>query len=1312
MAQSPIQTPRLPEQDLYFAYHLPAPDRMARFCLSEPDRHDFFIAYTFKAIAMVRALDEAIRAEGFKSWIGDLEALVSQTYQGNVDRGIRESDGFVLLAGAEGIPLDLQDELEQALKLNKLIFLLAHQPLATEHLNLPPLQGLQWAPLTQIESSYGFKGIARLLVHSLTYVRLLARALEWERQSYPNDRLLSLGDLAATQKRLGWIHQHLGSDFEQQPVQRQFLAASAEHIKTGRRTDYFQGQPPDVFISYSSQDRDFVKQLSGSLKDSKLGIWVDWENIPIATNWRDEVMAGIQAAHTLLFVISPHSVRSEHCRWELEQARHCGRRIIPLCCGQGYDPARLKSLELDELSYVSFEELPFQDAAAKVVTAIRTDLTDVKAYNRLYSKAYEWHIHQRDDSLLMDAKDFRRVQSWLRDRQSVAKKADGKTQLVPLHPLQTAYIDASAQAMRAERQQRWLLVGFTAAGFMAALAIAAFARLGEVKALVASLEEKVGLDGLVTALQAGKRLEDNFYLPWLQPDLPLETTTALHQETLSVREVNRLDGHDRAVFDVAFSPNGEMLVSTGEDHTIRPWTLAGAMDDPLQGDAEEVLMVDYSSDGDFFVTGNADSTVQIWSCDPKFIAAHGDSSRVGPRMSDSRYGESLKRLTTRHADCAAVRALEHPGRIARVAVSPGSQYVASASFGGNVQLWTRSDSFRQPRVLPHASGRVLGLDFSAQKRLLVSSDSNGAVKIWNLLDGTEVQSFTADAAVIDVRFSPDGRLVAIGGLDGLLQIWDWENNRSIKLPGHEGVYTRVMFSAKRGKLASADTDGIVNLWDTADLWRALKAGGIDQLEADNPLEPSTLRGHQDAINRIQFSPDGRYLASASLDDTVRIWLTSDGALLDTITGHQDEVLGISFSPPIKNDPYDENELGVAYLASSSRDGTIRVWRINNQVRPLPHENRIYDVAFRPDGKVLATGGRRNISLWRLSDHSRVAHIAARQSGDIFSVHYSPDGNYLVAGDSTGTISLWRPAIDTVYPHRRWPDYPADSDAPRPEVSTVRFSPNGRLIASGWSDGRVTIWDLEGNPLAQYSLAQPVSSLAFNPSGDRLLVATTVPETPAAHQSQQGQIQVLQVNQDTVNEDTVNEDTKGQVELALLTPVGSAQELHQGGILTVAFNPADPHQFTSGGADGTVKLWTLDGALQSTLTGHDDAVTRVDYSANGNILASSSSDSTIKLWQVDQARMISSLKRHKRQVAKVIFNPLDDTILASAGFDDQVLLWSIPPDLGHNPLEKLVAVGCESAERYLNTPRDGSTIQNDQYKSLEEVRTFCKEKAQN
>jgi WD40 repeat protein len=88
-------------------------------------------------------------------------------------------------------------------------------------------------------------------------------------------------------------------------------------------------------------------------------------------------------------------------------------------------------------------------------------------------------------------------------------------------------------------------------------------------------------------------------------------------------------------------------------------------------------------------------------------------------------------------------------------------------------------------------------------------------------------------------------------------------------------------------------------------------------------------------------------------------------------------------------------------------------------------------------------------------------------------------------------------------------------------------------------------------------------------------------------------------------------------------------------------------------------------------------------ARARFIASSSNDGTVKLWHAHSHKLISSLERHDRLVAKVAFNPQDDSMLASAGFDNRVLIWQLPARLNQNTLDRLAVQGCQSAERYIN-----------------------------
>ena len=750
-----------------------------------------------------------------------------------------------------------------------------------------------------------------------------------------------------------------------------------------------------------------------------------------------------------------------------------------------------------------------------------------------------------------------------------------------------------------------------------------------------------------------------------------DVITTLHQEILDSRDLSTLNGHERAAYGVAFSPDGEFIISTGQDATVRVWNFSGPLMPPLTNHQNEVLAVAYSSDGDFFVSGDADGVINLWSCRPTVLSRYRVASETSPEDSS----------TDQDSPCQWIRTLTLPygpspkglfKSIVRLSISPGSQYIAASSFDGNVYLWKRSsgpEPFQFMKRLPH-NGPVFGLDFSPKDRVLVSGDFSGQVKIWPLEEKSEtstpipIDSRKIDDLVYDTRFSFDGKLVAIGGANGLLKIWNRETGNVVDLPGHREGYVHVLFHPFERRLISADTEGNINLWRPEDLNRALD--GSDGDPEDGSSKPIALLGHQGSITRIQLSVNGSYLASASDDDTIRIWLTEDGTLLDVMSGHEDEVLNLAFSAERGG------QYGRSYLASSSRDGTIRLWQINNDVRPLRHGNRLYDVTFHPDGKVLAASGRGRISLWRLKDYKLLGRVSVSEQKqvDILSVHYSPNGDLLAAGDAEGNITLWKHPVDQYQPSgsqanqeenkpsERWKNTGSgESNADNktlPKIAVVRFHPNSQIIAAGSVDGTVRFWDAEGMLLGHQDMVRQnysVTSLDFSREGKYLVVSTSPRSAENAlaesHRSGSGQIEVYEVN---VDEKTL------QVSLGKLSIIDeSTPGAHTNDILTVVINPVNSNEFASGDKDGQIKIWDVEGRLIKTLNSYNgeaennnkNPITSVDYSKDGQLLVSSHEDGTIKFWNLSTGRMISSLKRHESQVAKVVFNPIDSTMLASA-----------------------------------------------------------------
>lgn len=248
-----------------------------------------------------------------------------------------------------------------------------------------------------------------------------------------------------------------------------------------------------------------------------------------------------------------------------------------------------------------------------------------------------------------------------------------------------------------------------------------------------------------------------------------------------------------------------------------------------------------------------------------------------------------------------------------------------------------------------------------------------------------------------------------------------------------------------------------------------------------------LLGHGGAVYLTSFSPDGKYLATASYDRNVRLWDVADPsrpkALGEPLTGHTSWVSTSVFAPDGRT------------LASAGDDGTIRLWDVRDPSAPRSfgapltghRGGTIYLLAFSPDGKTLASVGEdRTVRLWDVSDPAHVTALGAPLTGHtapVRAVAFGPDGKTLATGGDDDTIRLW----DTADPRDPAP-LGTVLEGHTAGVHSVAFSPDGKTLASGSSDNTVRLWDVAdprhasalGSPLTGHTA--PVWSVAFSPEG--------------------------------------------------------------------------------------------------------------------------------------------------------------------------------------------------------------------------------------
>ncbi len=504
------------------------------------------------------------------------------------------------------------------------------------------------------------------------------------------------------------------------------------------------------------------------------------------------------------------------------------------------------------------------------------------------------------------------------------------------------------------------------------------------------------------------------------------------------------------------------------------------------------------------------------------------------------------------------------------AVSPTGDRFATAQ-GPVANLWD-STEFTTLASLEGHTGDVTGVSFTRDGRRLLTVGNDGLVLLWDARNGQSLQRLlSGNSRAVYGPISADGTVILAGDSsegEDALDIWDTNSDRRVGKPlvGHTDAVHGYSVSPDGRLLATASFDGSVRLWDTS---------------TGEPVGEPFL-GHAGRVLFAVFSPDGQSLATGATDSKVMLWDVATHTQLGApLIGHSNWVRVAEFS--------DDGQT----LATGDDNGQVLLWDLRREKWLRGHTDRVRSLALSPDQQTLVTSGfDKRLIVWDAAALTQRQVIETPHEHAIISVEFSPDGKIFVSVDAGGNILFWDVAA--------WqPRYPLQQVTPETVLIDLAFSPDGARLAAGAFDGVVRLWDVQTgellrDPIPAYTTGWALS-VSFDSTGD--LLAT-------------------------------------------------------------------------GGADGVVKLWDVASRKQvgEPLVGHSNRVTDLAFSPDGKAIVSASSDSTVRFWNAaDGTPADDPLSSDSEQVWSVVQTPRESNTVTTLSGDGSVAWWDAAQDELVRPL---------------------------------------------
>lgn len=573
--------------------------------------------------------------------------------------------------------------------------------------------------------------------------------------------------------------------------------------------------------------------------------------------------------------------------------------------------------------------------------------------------------------------------------------------------------------------------------------------------------------------------------------------------------------------------------------------------------------------------------------------------------------------------------------------------VAEAQLLSNQQLESLTTSVKAGKELKQIKG--LGKLLVGQDKWQVAKGKTTATLQQSIYGSQELNRLEGHSQQVNaVSISKNGNLIATASDDQTVNIWDQDGTLLNTFSGNKALVNPIAWNRNGSNQEIINPSLEQNHISTNNSNYIVSINEETTVElkskSDNKLISSYA--HQSPVNSVSISPDGQLLATATFDGKVNIWNKS-GILQQTLTGHTGEVLDVKFVP-------NKEEGDTHYkLISTGVDKTIRIWQVFNRV--AEQGESIRSVAFSPiSADIFAAAdwdGKIKVLRNNPDGTQKLIHTLSGHDDTISQIKYSPNGKLIASAGWDKKIKIWHSEsgdlINTIEGHKAG-------------VNTLAFTPDGQVLISADEDKNIKLWKLNGQPKLIKTLTEHTDSIkAITVSPDAQLIASAGYDKT---------IKIWTITGELLQ--TIDAHNLAITSLQFAsTPLNPPYK--GGGNYTLA----------SASWDNTVKLWSIQNTgktnqLLHTLTGHQDGVITINFNADGTTLASGSGDRNIKLWNTKTGTLIKNLRGHTSQINTLAFSN-DDQSLVSGEEQQGLYSWNLN-------LDNLLDRGCDRLSDYLDS----------------------------